>query len=101
MRVHPLRAGRGARLRVCGVQPGAGRLEHRQRNAKAEAVSRSDNSSKGCKAYPRRGRGFARNYLRPRVRAARRAAKLALRDGEEAAARLHHHHRHSVLWDRF
>ena len=64
-------------------------------------MSRSDNSSKGCKAYPYRGRGFSRNWKRPAVKAARRATRLALRAGDETGPRLHWHHRHSALWDRF
>jgi hypothetical protein len=64
-------------------------------------MSRSDNSSKGCKAHPHRGRGFRASYLQPRNKAARRAARLALRNGDETSPRLHWHHRHSALWDRF
>ena len=64
-------------------------------------MSRSDNSSKGCKSYPHRGRGFKADYRRPAVRAARKAAKLALRTGGETDPRMTYHHRHSALWDRF
>lgn len=64
-------------------------------------MSRSDNSSKGCKAYPHRRRGFAVKYKRPQVKAARRAARLALQSGDETDPRMTYHHRHSALWDRF
>lgn len=64
-------------------------------------MSRSDKSSKGCKAYPYRGRGFSRDYKRPAVKKARRAAKLALLTGDETSPRMTWHHRHSALWDRF
>jgi hypothetical protein len=63
-------------------------------------MSRSDNSSKGHKAYPHRGRGFRVNYRLPRTRAARRAARLALASGEEPVL-IRAGHRHSALWDRF
>lgn len=61
-------------------------------------MSRSDNSSKGHKAYPHRGRGFRENYARPDIRRARHAAREALASGKEPEPmRL----RHSGLWDRW
>ena len=61
-------------------------------------MSRSDNSRKGSRAFPRRGPGFRENYARPYVRRARHAARLALAQGREPEPmRL----RHSGLWDRW
>jgi hypothetical protein len=61
-------------------------------------MSHSDNSGKGHKAYPHRGRGFRVNWRRPRVKSARRAERLALARGEEPQQVSH---RHGALWDRF
>lgn len=41
-------------------------------------MSDSDNSRRGSKGYPRRGRGFRSGYVRWRTRAGRRKASVAL-----------------------
>jgi hypothetical protein len=65
-------------------------------------VSRSDNSSKGCKTYGRRGPGFRVNWVRPRNKAARKKVRDALRvGGGEPGTATALTHRHSALWDRF
>lgn len=58
-------------------------------------MSRSENSGKGCKHYPRRGRGFKR-WARPYTRAARRKTVLILAAGKEPPPS---RHRHGALWD--
>ena len=64
-------------------------------------MSRSDNSSKGCKTYGRRGPGFRVNWVRPRNKAERKRVRAALQRGGEPGAVSALTHRHSALWDRF
>lgn len=61
------------------------------------SVSRSDNSRKGSKAYPRRGRGYTW-FRRSRVKRARRAASTDLAKGSEPVP---DRHRHGALRDWF
>jgi hypothetical protein len=58
-------------------------------------VSDSDNSRKGSKSYPRRGRGFTW-YHKTENKRARKKAKAELTSGTEPAPT---RHRHGALWD--
>lgn len=64
-------------------------------------MSGSDNSSKGCKTYGRRGPGFRINWVQPRNKAERKRVRDALRRRGEPGAATALTHRHSALWDRF
>ena len=55
-------------------------------------MSRTD---KATPAYFRRGPGFRRNWVRPRNKAARKQARMALHRGEQPEPS---RPRHSALW---
>jgi hypothetical protein len=63
-------------------------------------MGHSDNTAWELRGMQRRGRNFKLNWRRPRVRAARQQAKIALASGREPEPRTRNE-RHGALWDCF